>query len=1003
MSEAVPTFGDWVRSRRKALGLTQQQLGELVSCSEHAIRKIEAAERRPSHGLAQRLALHLQLATADVTAFLGAARIQPAIASSACDPLNSASVPQVVALSRNSVSIPATLPLVGRDRELTLLRKRIGQLRGRRGRMVFIDGEPGAGKSRLLAEVVEQATRLELPVISTKCFEIEARVPYYALVRLIVQAADVAGVACLQRMQAVSRGEIATVAPVLAPRLQPLPEPANEFPDVRRVRLFAAIVELFEALAGSRGLVIVVDDLQWLDDASAQALHSVARHAGTSALLVVGAARSEEARADPDFRRYRAAFNELEHADVLALARLNLGEVGDLLERLLGGGAAEPAMVKQLYHESAGNPFYLREMLHVVLGIQRLSGSAETVEAPARRILPSSLQAIVRGRLDRLSTAARSMLDAAAVLGRRLEFGLLHAMLLQSNEASLDALDELLRREWLVEDQNGGSYDFAHDKLREAVYHEMTGARRAWLHGRAAECMLATSKDSAETMLHALIAEHAEQAGLWPLAIEQRTVAGEHAERVLGLREAESHYTLALAHCVEHLAAAAGSIRNALLERRGAVRSLLSEVDLAAADLRAAIANTDEGSAPFRRQHLLTVLGMTFQRADRYDEGTAALNEALALARTAQDHQATALANYWLGDIAWTLERNKEARQYFEEVMRACQQHDLGKAMLAKAYHGIGEVASLDARPQVALEHFELSLQLSEELGDRFQQCENLTVMGWMHHGSAGSGDYAQAFVEFDRCLAIAQQSDMGWYAIPCLIGRGAGLAALGCFEEALACFDDVMAMLREVSMPRWEAMVQIWLASCRLDMGLPEEALEHAQRARACIDSAGVFFFSHLLPGIITTALSRTGRACEVCDPASAIADARRAELSYAVLTGLLARVEWLHAQGDTVGALACADELECVATAHAVPEMISQAKYWRAEALAAKGDGVAAARNARELLAGMKVGARFSLRLALLRLVVRLSGSGESCTEEVRALRAMESQMTGGSRHPS
>ncbi|WP_280152119.1 AAA family ATPase [Piscinibacter sp. XHJ-5] len=984
---AARSFGEWVRSERLALGLTQQQLGERVSCSSHAIRKIEAGERQPSERLAQRLASHLQLGSADRGRFLAASRGHPG---------HPALVPGTVSPARGShgasaLAWPQILPLVGREPELARLRGWLAQLRTRSGRVVLVTGEPGGGKSRMLTETVELAAQLELPVVKTKCFEIETGVPYCALVKLVQAAADQLGDVRLGGLQDISRGELSAIAPALAPRLQPLPELSNAFPEARQVRLFAAIDELFDALAAPRGLVVAVDDCQWLDGMSAQALHSIARHAGVSALMLVIASRVESPRTEPDFARSLSALNELEHAEPMTLSRLSRGDVGALLEALLGQ-AADRATVERLYAESAGNPFFLREMLHVVLDPEP-STSPSTLMAGARasRVLPATLHTAVQRRLGGLSPATRDMLNAASVLGRRFDFDLLRGASQLAEDAALDALDELIRHGWLVEDDDGVHYDFAHDKLRESVYQELSRARRRSLHRRVAEHMThAAGKTSAQA---AVVAEHAEAAGSWALAMEQRTMAGDHAQKLLGLRTAETHYTAALYHCAAHRLASTHAVRIDLLERRGAVRALLSDVDSGAADLREAIAESERNGMAAARQRLLTILGMTFQRADRYAEGIAALEDSLSSARAAQDHAAVALANYWLGDIAWTLERNDEAGRYFEEVMNACRAHGLGKSMLAKAYHGQAEVASLDARPLVAFENFDISLRLSCELGDRFQQCENLSMMGWMHMGLHGSGEYAQALAVFDRCMEVAKQADFAWCVLPCGLGRAVILSSLGRFEQAQACFEAVESVVHKIGMPRWEAVAEICLSWCRLEMEMPESALEHVRLARLRIESAGVSFFSQLLPSIETMALVRLGRVDEAPDLADDIARWKRTRLGYAVMGGVLARIEWLHAQGKTAAVLATAAELQALGVERGIPEMVVQAKYWQAVAAAAQGDVTAALQSARNLLAAMPLQSRFSLRLALSRLVVRLSGGRTEA--EAAVLREMEVSM--------
>ena len=1000
MPQATASFGQWLRQQRKALDLTQEALGKLVSCSPHAIRKIEADERRPSRRLTDRLGEHLRISSIDQPAFFAAAR---GVLAQLSTPVQA----DVELCATPTDAAPAPMPFVGRVAQERILRTRLAQLPSHRGRTVIVEGEAGIGKTRLVVELSRHAQRSNLRVASRKCYQIERNVAYRSLVDLIEQAVSTAPAGFEQRLNSVARAEIAALVPALAGRWDGLPTLSADVPQARQVRLTAAAVSLFEVLSEPDGLLLVLDDLQWIDDASAQVLLSLAAHASRSRFLLVLACRSEDLRADAPLAQLVAEFESSGPFERMALPALTRAELQDLLQRLRATAtpAAQtedgftPSAVDAIYAYCHGNPLFLAAAIAEGPLTRHSWHSTETLHDGVRRSLPAQVQSVMRGRLKRLSQTARQLIDVAAVIGRGADFELLHAVLStysprrDNGDAGraefadarqavaggtapalcLDALDELMLREWLIVDDETDEYTFVHDSMREAVLTEMSSARRNLLHATVAASLV-----KRDDQPHALIAEHEEEARHWTAALRHRTLAGAQAEQVFAVQEAVSHYSRGMALAERHTSPATSALASELLERRGLAYAWLSAVDRADADLRPAVANAIARNDTSRAVELLTALGMTYQRADRYAQGTETLNQALSLARQIGDHKAMAVAMFWLGDIQWSLENNAASSVWFEQVMEVCRSARLGDDVWIKAHHGLGEVAVLDARPQQALVHFTRSLALARQHGDARLECENLIVMAWAHLGAHGTSQYDAALAHCDEVLALVKKADMPWYLAPALIGQGAAQCALGRFQESLGCLEQSIAIARDIGMTRFEAMARLWLAECCLDAEQPGRALAHAERARRLMDESGVCFFSHHLHAVHAQALLRLGRMREVPDLAQVMSEARSLLLGHAVLRIFDTRTEWFFVRADLESAERNANEWAETADTHGVPEMRVRAAAWSARLLAERGDFGAALHLAEQLLAQKQAGVRFSLNLALSRLASR-------CTDQL------------------
>jgi predicted ATPase len=867
--------------------------------------------------LLERLVHQLEIPATQHDAFVAAARSQ--------QHLNAWLRTGVESSQGSALRSGADLPFVGRESEMDLLRTRIAGLGMAPGRVVLLAGETGIGKSRLLRELYLQVARLGVPIVQTRCFEIEQGVAFHALADLVQQLCTLAQPCALASLDAIARAEIAAVVPSVRERLEPLPPLSGEIPDARRVRLLGAVASLVERVSQSARLVLMIDDIHWLDEASAQAVHHLACLGTPSASwLLVLAGRTDEIDGTAPGMRVQSALSRLHGTDLMRLERLSRADIQRLLQRLYADDAAPADCLDRACEASDGNPLFLAAVLSESKGpLQGPLKSGTDASSAARQI--------IRDRLVRLSAPARHLLDGAAVLGRHFEFELLRQIVPLEDEVAFDALDELLQRRWLSEDGASRDLVFVHDRLREITWSELSSARRRFLHAAAARALRGSAADrtgARRALDHAVIAEHESHAGHWPAAVEQRRLAGEQAEAVFAVREAIGHYDAALAWCEQQADRVMPADATALLECRGLAHAWLSDVDSAERDLGLVVQDARRCGDVARAVRLLTILGVACQRADRHEAGRAALDEAAALAATFADRSAWAEAIYWRGDSLWLQECNREAHACYAQVLAVCDQAQLGDAMRSKALHGLGEVAALDARPAEALALLEQSLAMARRCGDRLLECENLTVIAWVHLSAHGTGDLRAALQASSQARAVTLEADLVWQLSPIQSSACAALAEEGRYEEATAGFLRAIEMSRELGAASVELIALVWLAQCRLDAGNPAGALVECDAAEGLMVQRGVALFSHHLPAIRAQALTRLGRPGEAPDLCASYASAERRELGAAMLRILCAQIEWHAACGRLREARQAAQQLLELATAHGVAHMVARAR---------------------------------------------------------------------------
>ncbi len=934
MQDQSHSFGYWLRRRRKALDLTQEALGERVSCSSFAIRKIEADERRPSRQLAERLAAALAVPQAERRAFLDAARDVRAAQRMRLDTVPVGAAGDTTPPASATDAEYDSTPFVGRISEYGLLTGLIARLSAGSGHTVLIEGEPGIGKSRLMREAARYAEARGLPTLATNCYEIERAIPYQPVIDLVTRALERASPKALRKLAPVSLAELAALVPAVAERFPDLPQLSDDFPEARQARLSRAVGQLLEALQDGRPLILTVDDIQWADDASAQVLHYLARHVAGRRALVIYAYRDEELDSNEQLARLVESLRREGHARRIPLARLRPEDAEALVTALGDARFGAPGLAERIYRETEGNPFFLTSIL------QSLSDGEIQLEARSRDdpgMLPDALRAAVRARITHVPGDIRPILESAAVLGRRFDFDTLLDVTREPEERLLGALEALVRRRLLREEPEGGVYDFSHDKLREVVYRDIGGTRRRLLHRSVAEVLERRGEGEAHER-DARLAEHYERAHVWSKALEYLVLAGERSRALFAMRDALHWLDRAVALSEAHPESADGRRRLFLYERRGAARAQAGQTEGAVADIRRVIDAARAAGDRAKARDALIQLGMAYRRADAYRESTACLNEALAESRAMNDEHQVADTLYHLGTVAWSTGLNDQAIRFHQEAVEICERTGFADLDAVQAYHGRGEAHFANAEPAAAIECYSRSLELARGIGDKSYESENLMMIGHACLGTKGLGDYPRATANFEAALEIARGADLQWHFGPTLLGLDHVRACTGRYGEAWSGMRKTLRWLESLGQIRFQLIAYDFTGHLLLDLGLNERAAEQMERGLALGRDTGIMFWRAAIEAHLAVARSRLGQKGVAPVLERVLEQSRRNSERYLMVRCLDGLAEIALAAGDAGGCRAFGDELLAVAEPNGLRELEAVARRWRGEALLAK-----------------------------------------------------------------
>jgi hypothetical protein len=255
-----------------------------------------------------------------------------------------------------------------------------------------------------------------------------------------------------------------------------------------------SVAESARLLAGSAGLVLLLDDLQWADPASLDLLARIGPRLGDAPVLVVTTVRHLEVSGDEAVVAALAQLSRASGTRRLTLRGLSLEESGELLARTAGGPVDED-VVAALHARSDGNPFFTTELARLFVEEGQLAA-----DAVAAASVPTGVRDVLARRLSRLPEPTRRLLETAAVLGREVDLELVAAVAATPLEDCLDALEPALAHGLLdVPEASPGALRFTHALVREALAAGLSSLRRARLHLRAAEAILATVGDIDDT------------------------------------------------------------------------------------------------------------------------------------------------------------------------------------------------------------------------------------------------------------------------------------------------------------------------------------------------------------------------------------------------------------------------------------------------------------------------------------------------------------------------
>jgi len=819
--------------------------------------------------------------------------------------------------------------LVGRDEEMAGLLGALDDALAGRGRLVSIVGESGLGKSRLIDELMADPRVRGARVGRVRCTPYDQHRAYGAigdLLRRVVGIPRTASADHALHLITETQPDIEpdTRALILAALGYGVEMPAMSGETKRRLlgRGFAAVLE---RVAASQGVVVAIDDLQWIDPQSLATLVLFAAGLGSSRALAVVAYR-------PEFTAPWATTRE--HLQ-LRLRALDATATETLVRTLVPNGGVD----REIAERAQGNPAYAEEAVRLLTAggvIVEREGTSPLVDLSERPALPDSLQQLLLRRVDAIAPADRRVLHAASVVGRTFDVAVLRSI--YGAEVDVDGAVERLIAAGIVE-PDGGLHGFTQTGLREVVYGAMLARHREELHGRVG-LAIESGRPEVAVQQPALLAMHFAASTHTMRAIDYAFRAAERASSLHDLDGALHHYRLAASLALRlpdgtierarallaasDAAAGLGARDDALLAAEEALATGLPESDLRAALRRRAgriaaragmieraaehLADAERLTPSFGSERAeLTLAKAALARAD--DRPSEALTIARIAVREAQsagdgvrELEAEAAVVACATDCGLPEEARRSLVRCSELATRLGDLSALSRTLAAQAVAALDRGDAQEAEP-LALE----LLATSARVGDIGGQARALRALAKAQELMGREDESHRAL---QRALALA---DPNVPDAPAEADAARTLLALGRLalrQPDLALAATTLEEARVVA-PRsgdevhLAALISAELARVAVARGALDEARQHAsaastaQRAHRCRRCA-----AEIGPALVEAALAGHDLAAADAARATSLEAAYRLNLPIAIASMRLAGGRLLAARGDQAGA---------------------------------------------------------------------------------------------------
>jgi DNA-binding winged helix-turn-helix (wHTH) protein/class 3 adenylate cyclase/TolB-like protein/predicted ATPase len=744
-------------------------------------------------------------------------------------------------------------PIVGREEEVEMLRRRWRQTVSGQGRVILITGEAGIGKSRIVSSLLEDTADEPHTRLRYFCSPQHSDTPLHPIIGQLERASHISRddtlASNLDKLDGLlKRSGTSKLDAALLSEMLALPNdgryPIVELsPQIRRQKTLEALTTQVEALSSGRPVLTIFEDAHWSDPTSLEVLGRLVDKVQRLPVMIIVTFRSE----------FNAPWIARHYVTAVTVNRLGQKEMGELINYVAGGRPLPPDARRNIVDRADGIPLFVEEMTKSLIEVGDTLSTGPIRKSSSPSPVPASLHASLTARLDRLGPA-KGIAQIGAAIGSEFSYALLADVAREPDKSLISGLNRLVEAGLLFQqgEPPHASYFFKHALLQDAAYEALLREPRRAIHGRIVEALERGFADFSERKPEVL-ARHCAEAGFYEKAARFWYKAGQRSLARSALREAEAQLMRTLSH-LDKLPSDA-NVRRLQIETHVAFANAVMQID---------------GFAATRTKAAL-------------EQASALIEHAAAMGERVEDPLApySVLYGFWI--VNFVAFNGDAAHALATQVLKMAQKQKadaplmIGHRLLGNSCLLRGELSTGRRHLDFAHDHYDFDQH--RQLASQFGQDIMVGTLSWrsltlwlLGHADAARadieraqsfsrdiahtvslivaltvttmtriqcGDLAVAKSQIDTAVALATETGAQlWIAVGLMLQRS--FALTGDATRAVSSFDALLPAYRATGATVVLPFFLMDLAQAHAELGEVDEAVKRLGAARAAAEETG-------------------------------------------------------------------------------------------------------------------------------------------------------------------
>lgn len=724
--------------------------------------------------------------------------------------------------SERALIIP-TDEIIGRDSELSRIRRYVDPVSDGSGGAVSISGEIGVGKTRLVREILNSERYRSFQFLSSNLSATTQSIPYYPFREILRSLTSGQDPEQILQIPEVYRMELAKIVPELSDGTQ-----GEDRPDfmIDKFRLFEAVRKFLELQLGEDPLFICIDNIHWVDKGSHELLYYLLKTQREIPVFYFLIYRVEEVQNS----LFQDSLNSMTREDlhrIIALELLESQNVTLMISSIING-SPPPELSEYIYSRTGGNPYFIEELLKSLKEDDALiwNGSKWLFDEKKSVAIPYSIESVVDQKLHLLSEKARKLFEYASVIGRDFDFGLLKNITGMNEGHLFDLLDEMLETRLLTE-TGREHYRFPEDIIRESVYTKIGRARLGSYHRTVAEKLLELHSKSPESVVEELC-HHFYRSGDREKAAEYGLIAAGRAKDAYANEDAIRFYDIVIECLPETGIEEKDSRMIECLRDRAEIYSLTGKNEKATEDLECALSvSVNSGNRKMEAECLLG-LNSILLYTGQYGKARKYIENASEIFSELNDREGETKCLQYIGNICWYTGEHTEALEHYHQAYEFMVENG-NREETAKSLSNIGIIHLALGDYQAALGFSLDALRMDMEIGNRKNEAGSLNNIGAIY---MKMGDYSRALEYYKKSLFVYEETGNLIGAAKSYNNTGIIYITIDKWREALDLFRKSLRIKRDTG-------DQKGIIGCQNNIGTVYNLIGKYTKALECFNSA--------------------------------------------------------------------------------------------------------------------------------------------------------------------